>query len=476
MGDDMRNYDNEVQKIKSEVLKLVSKYAFEGTLDLNRGLIPFEISPGPNERIRCCIYHERAVTAERVALAIGESDTLIKVLDTACDQCPINRYIITEACRGCLGKRCSITCPVNAITTTGNKAVVDYSKCIECGKCKDACPYHAIADVMRPCRRECPTGAIQIDERKKAVINHEDCIDCGSCVYHCPFGAIQDKSEIIPVIAALKEKNSSVYAVIAPAFSSQFDYVDLKKVIAGISALGFRDVIEAALGADLVVQEEARELQETMKKNQVLTSSCCPSFVSYIEKKYDGLIKNISTTVSPMIATARLIRSVDPSAMVVFIGPCIAKKREKDKTKEVDYVLTFEELAAMLDALDIDLDVIEERTMNNASYFGRRFAATGGLTLAVEHYFSDKEESPSIITCDGIKECDQSLKKLKVNKLSADFIEGMSCKGGCVKGPVTMHHGPKDLKAIEKYAKLALEATPEDATSVFAHHKVSLHK
>ncbi len=470
----MRNYDNEVQKIKSEVLKLVSKYAFEGTLNVKRGLIPFEISPGPNERIRCCIYHERAVTAERVALACGESKSLITVLETACDQCPINRYIVTEACRGCLGKRCSISCPVNAIITTSGKAVVDYIKCIECGKCKDACPYHAIADVMRPCKRECPTNAIQFDAHKKAVINYDDCIDCGACVYHCPFGAIQDRSEIIPVIQALKEGKNSVYAVIAPAFSTQFDYVDLKKVIAGIKELGFRDVIEAALGADLVVQEEARELVEAIEENHTLTSSCCPSFVSYIEKKFTGLTKHISNTVSPMVATARLIRSLDPNALVVFIGPCIAKKREKEYTHDVDFVLTFEELAAMLDAMAVDLENIQERQMNNASYFGRRFAATGGLALALEHYFVDSEEKPKIGICDGIKECDMALKKLKANKSDVNFIEGMACKGGCIKGPVTMHHGPKDLKAVEKYAKLAVEATPEDATSIFVNQEVSL--
>lgn len=479
----MRKYENLVQYIKSNVLTEVARFAFEGTLTENCARIPQIVNPGPDEKYRCCIYHERAISADRVKIAMGGQKNIpgiIEVLESACDQCPVDRYVVTETCRGCLAHRCQNICPVDAIQITAGKAHIDHNKCIECGKCKESCPYNAIADVMRPCKRECPTQAIQIDFRKKAVIDYDKCISCGACVYHCPFGAIQDKSEILPVIEALKSKKQPVYAVLAPAFATQFDYVDLGQVISGLKILGFRDIIEAALGADLVTQHESEELLHCVGEGKTLTSSCCPSFVQYVHKTYPELTNHISKTVSPMTATSRLIKSIDPQAIVVFIGPCIAKKVEKSYTFDTDYVLTFEELFALIEAKGIDLTTLESLPLNNASYYGRKFASTGGLSLSVQHYLShkgiDTGESQTITVeiCDGITECDKALKLLKYHRLKANFIEGMACKGGCIKGPVTMHHGPKDAKAIEAYAKIAIEDTPENALRIFSPHQICL--
>jgi len=236
----MRKYENQVQYIKSNVLTEVARFAFLGTLEDNLSKIPMIVNPGPDERYRCCIFHERAITADRVKMAMGGNPYVpgvVEVLESACDQCPVNRYVVTETCRGCLAHRCQTSCPVDAIAIVKGRAQIDYEKCVECGKCKENCPYNAIADVMRPCKRDCPTGAIQIDFRKKAVIDYEKCISCGACVYHCPFGAIQDKSEILPVIDALKSKECDIYAMLAPAFATQFDYVDLGKVIHGLKKI-----------------------------------------------------------------------------------------------------------------------------------------------------------------------------------------------------------------------------------------------
>lgn len=471
----MRKYENQVQLIKSNVLTEVARYAFKGNLEDMLSSIPLIVNPGPDEKYRCCIFHERAITADRVKLALG-GDTkipgIIEVLESACDQCPVNRYVVTETCRGCLAHRCQISCPANAITIVKGKAHIDYDLCIECGKCKESCPYNAIADVMRPCKRECPVGAIQIDFRKKAVIDYDKCISCGACVYHCPFGAIQDKSQIIPVIEALKGNTKNVYAMLAPAFATQFDYVDLGKVIHGLKNMGFRDVVEVALGADWVTEHEANELLHFKSNQKVMTSSCCPGFVSYINQKYPELKDHVSKTVSPMTATARWIKSIDPVAIVVFIGPCIAKKNERLRAQETDYVLTFEELASMIDASEIDLITLEPSPLNNASAYGRRFASTGGVSSAVMHMIPDSPITVEI--CDGISACDKALKLLKYNRLNADFIEGMACKGGCIKGPATMHHGPKDLKAIDAYAKIAIEPTASEALRIFKSHAISL--
>jgi len=471
----MRQYENEVQKIKHEVLSMVARSSFNHTLlsDINK--IPKIINPGPEGRFRCCVHHERAVTSERIDMALGGNkikEQVIEVLPSACDQCLENRFVVTETCRGCLAHRCVKTCPVDAISVIEGKALIDHKKCVECGKCKDACPYDAIADVMRPCRRECPTQAIKMDENKRAIIDYDACISCGACVYNCPFGAIQEKSEIVDVIEGL-ESDRNIYAMLAPAFSTQFQYVSLEKVITGIKLLGFKDVVEVALGADFVIKHEVEECIEHLKVNDFMTSSCCPGFFNLIERKYPDLLKDVSTTVSPMIATARLIKEVDPYSQVVFIGPCIAKKHEKLRYDDVDYVLTFEELSALIDAKDINLEALEPSPLNNASHFGRSFPAVGGVSDAVSAYYTHMtDEKLKTVVCDGAKICDTTLTKAKYGVLRKVFIEGMACKGGCIKGPVTMHHGPKDIKAVDAYSKQALEASVDSSTEVF--NKITL--
>jgi len=456
----MRQYENEVQKIKNEVLTLLAKSAFNQTLLEDVHKIPKLVNPGPDGRFRCCVHHERAITSERIEMAFGGNQNaceIVEVLPSACDQCLVDRFVVTEACRGCLAHRCVKACPVDAIQMQNGKAIINQKKCVECGKCKAACPYSAIADVMRPCLRGCPTDAISVDETKRAIIDYDACISCGACVYNCPCGAI--------------------YAMLAPAFSTQFQYVPLENVIEGIKLLGFRDVVEVALGADLVIKHEVDEISEHLESHPAMTSSCCPGFVNLIEHKFPDLLEMVSGTVSPMIATARLIKSIDPSSVVVFIGPCIAKKHEKKRSDDVEFVLTFEELAALIDAKELDLETLKGAPLNNASYYGRQFAATGGVSKAVQHHYENKtDQSIETISCDGIKACEKTLTQLKYKKLNQVFIEGMACQGGCIKGPVTMHHGPKDLKSVELYSKKALEDDAIESTAVFNKITIDLNR
>lgn len=483
-----RKFETDVQLIKYEVLKEVAKLAMEGTLEEKKDTIPYIIDPGPEPRTRCCIYKEREITKDRVKMAMGGdkgNPNIVEVLYTACDECPIDRFFVTEACRGCLAHRCSEACPRDAIYHVGQRAYIDQDKCIECGRCKEACPYNAIADVMRPCRRACPAGAISFDENKKAVIDASKCIQCGACVIQCPFGAIMDKSYIVDVIELLKEAKSSddihVYAVIAPAISSQFTYAKIEQVVCGIKKLGFCDVVEAALGADMVSLHESKEFSETVEEKGLVTTSCCPAFVSYIKKNYPTLEGNISNTVSPMIAVSRLIKHMDSKAKVVFIGPCIAKKAEimEDELEgDIEYVLTFEELAAMLDASEVDLETCNEGELNNASYYGRIFARSGGVTEAVQHVIDAKDIDVEFkpVKCDGIKECDRALKMAKVNRLNGNFIEGMACQGGCIAGPASLHHGPKDKTEVDKYGKLAMEQDINSSLRIFEIKEIDLDR
>lgn len=472
----MRKFDTKIQHLKYKVLRETARLAWNGELLEKVSDIPEILVPGPRATMRCCIYKERAILSKRVKLAMGgnrENPNVIEVIPIACDECPMGGYEVTGACRGCLAHRCEDVCPRGAISfDEQQKAHIDKTKCVECGACAKVCPFSAITNHKRPCQNACKVKAISMDENKAALIDNEKCIACGACVYQCPFGAISDKSFILDAIdLILKSDNNQkykVYAVVAPTISSQFTYAKLGQVITGIKELGFYTVVEAALGADMVAAAESRELAE----KAFLTSSCCPGFVAYIEKNFPDLVPFISHNLSPMATIARYLKETDPTAKVVFIGPCTAKKAEVQKEEVSPYVdaaLTFEELQALFDSRDLDITTMEEGVLDNASYFGRIFARCGGLAEAVaqalkEQGLEDFELKP--ISCDGIEECRIALLKKSKNLLDANFIEGMACLGGCIGGAGCLTHGPKDKSQVDKYGREAYEKTISDAIRV----------
>ena len=465
----MRKFDTKVQHLKYSVLLEVAKSAFEDDLKHAVYSIPQKIVTGPKATMRCCIYQERAIVGERINLAMGGDDTnsnVIEVMDIACDECPVGGYEVSDACRGCIAHRCESVCKLGAITFDKNqKAIIDKDKCVECGKCASVCPFSAIANNKRPCQNSCKVKAISMDEEKKATIDNNKCISCGACVYQCPFGAIMDKSYIVNVIDMIKESKHNtdykLYAVVAPSIAGQFNYAKLGQVVRGIKELGFHAVIEAALGADMVAAAEAEELVE----KGFLTSSCCPAFVDYIEKQFPAMTPHISHNLSPMTTIARQIKKSDPTAKVIFMGPCTAKKMEMQKpevTPFIDSVLTFEELQALLDSREIDLETLPSDELNNASYYGRIFARSGGLSEAVaeairEQQITDFEFKP--VTCDGIEACRSALLKASKNVLPGNFIEGMACVGGCIGGAGCLTHGDRNKNEVDLYGKEALEKT-----------------
>lgn len=483
----MRKFENNVQFLKYKVLKEIATCELNGSLEQDILDIPNKIIPGPKPDTRCCIYKERAIITERIKLALGNSknNNTIQVIDVACDSCPIQKYSVTEACRGCIAHKCKEACPFDAIEFVGHKAHIDTDKCKECGKCANACPYNAIIEVQRPCVKACNADAISIDpDTKKASINYDNCISCGACVYQCPFGAIMDKSSIIDVIRLIKDSNSKdykVYALIAPAISSQYTYAKIEQVITGIKKLGFHNVVEVALGADIIAYHESTQVAKELEEKEWMTTSCCPAFVTYIKKNYPELTDHISTAVSPMIATSLLIKNTDKTAKTVFIGPCTAKKseiNEPDLKGNIDYVLTFEELQALLDAHEIDIEKCENGVLDNASYFGRIFARSGGVTDAIKHVIETNNLDVDIkpIVCNGLNECSKNLKLAKFNRLQGNFLEGMACEGGCICGPASLSHGPKDKKEVDKYGKLAVETSVNDAIRIFNLDSLNLNR
>lgn len=471
-----RVFDTKVQYLKYKVLREVAREAWNDTLLENLLDIPKKIVPGKTPTMRCCVYKERAILAERVKIAMGgdkENPNVIEVIDIACDECPAAGYEVTDSCRGCLAHRCEDVCPRGAISFDHNHvAHIDKSKCVECGRCSKVCPYSAITNRVRPCQNACKIKAITINGEGSAAIDNSKCISCGACVYQCPFGAISDKSYILDVIDMIKknrrDKNTKLYAVVAPSISSQFTYAKLGQVVSGLKELGFHAVVEAALGADMVAVSEARELA----KKGFLTSSCCPAFVSYIRSSFPQLAEHISHNPSPMAAIADYIKKTTPNARVVFIGPCTAKKAEaqlQEVKPYVDSVLTFEELQALFDSCDMDITALDEDVLDNASYFGRIFARSGGLADAVAESLKEQgidDFELSACTCDGIDECRTALMKKSRNALKENFIEGMACAGGCIGGAGCLTHGEKNKAQVDAYGREALEKTITDAVSV----------
>lgn len=472
-----RKFDTKVQYTKYKVLREVAREAWNGTLLQNIYDIPKRIVPDNEPPSRCCIYKDRAIVAQRVKAAVGGDSTnpnVIQVIEIACDECPVSGYEVTETCRGCLAHRCEDVCKFNALTFDEHqKAHIDKLKCKNCGACSKVCPYTAIINRKRPCENACKIKAIHSGENKAAHIDNDRCIECGACVYQCPFGAVVDKSFMLNVIDILKKSENNtaykVYAVAAPSIAGQFSYARLGQIITAIEKLGFYHTVEAALGADMVAYSEAKELSEC---DSFLTSSCCPAFKKYIQNDFPQLAGHISHNLSPAAAIAKYMKEREPDCRVVFIGPCTAKKAEfmhEEERRYVDGVLTFEELQALIDSRDIDVSALPDGILDNASYFGRIFARSGGLADAVrqalkEQDITDFDYKP--VSCNGIEECKVALMRASKNLLPANFIEGMACTGGCIGGAGCLTHEEKNVKDVDRYGEEALEKTISEAIAV----------
>ncbi len=458
----MRKFDTKIQHLRNKVLREVARSEWSDTLLEDLPSIPKKIIPGNTPTGRCCVYKERAILTENEKMALGgnpENPNIIEVMDIACDECPQGGYQVTDSCRGCYAHRCVDACKVKAIVIDANqKAHIDKSKCINCGLCAKLCPFSAIKNHIRPCESACKLKAIKADsETGAASIDISKCNECGACEYQCPFGAIADKSYIVNVVKLIKQSQNNaayhVYAVVAPSIAGQFKYAQAGQVFTGIRALGFYDIKEAALGADMVAKHEAKEWAE----KGILTSSCCPAFVKFVRQQFPALEKYISMTLSPAAMISKQIKEKDPLAKVVFIGPCTAKKSEIKGYDEpyIDFVLTFEELQALFHSKDMDVTELTPEKLVGASAYGRNFAVSGGVAGAVAQALKeqgiDKEFKP--VSCNGIEECRIALLKLSKGVLDGNFIEGMACVGGCIGGAGNLTHSEKTRADILQDAR-----------------------
>lgn len=499
----MRGVETRIQEIRHRIFREVARMAYhtEWPVDKQIEELPYKIIPGEIGNFRNDVFLERAIVGERLRLAMGlpyrsaaehapisdgveaadQAETyytppLINVIKFACNACAQKRVIVTDGCQGCLAHPCVEVCPTLAVTLnrTNGRAHIDEDKCIKCGKCATVCSYHAIIVQERPCAAACGMDAIHSDENGKAVIDNSKCVSCGMCLVNCPFGAIADKSQIFQVIRAI-QTGERVYAAVAPAFVGQFGpKVTPGKLRAAMKALGFADVFEVAIGADLCATQEAIDfIEEVPKQLPFMATSCCPAWSMMAKKLFPEYKSCISMALTPMTLTARLIKCEHKNAKVVFIGPCAAKKLEamrSDIRSDVDFVLTFEEMAGGLDARHVDIEHIEEDQdgVNDASSDGRNFAVAGGVAKSVVNVIHERypDMEVKVANAEGLRECRKLLTLATKGKYQGYLLEGMGCPGGCVAGAGTMQPIKKSQASVTLYASKAKHKTSNETEHV----------
>lgn len=488
----MRGIPSLITDIRKNVFTEVARMAYAGGDYTNAEDLPYKIVPGDQPLHRESIFLERAIAGERVRLAMGlgirpiqtrslmtegmdaaavaeqyYEPPLVNIIPYACHACPENQYKVTVGCQNCLAASCQQVCPKGAISFVNGRSFIDKDKCIKCGKCAKACPYHAIIHLERPCQASCGMDAIGADEHGRAVINQDKCVACGQCLVACPFGAIVDKGQIFQVIQSIL-KGDKVIAIVAPAFIGQFSgMVSPGKLVTAMKMLGFDSVVEVAIGADMCTIEEAKDFLEKVPAEQdYMATSCCPAWHSMIEKLYPGEMNKISMTLTPMVFTARLMKKEHPGCKVVFVGPCAAKKLEAIREtirSDVDFVLTFEELMGMFEAKEIDFASIpDSEGLNEGTGAGRGFAVAGGVAQAVADLVKKEHPDMEVKTAraEGLRDCRKLMTMAKAGKYKGYLLEGMACPGGCVAGAGTILPIEKAQKFVEKYSREAASASP----------------
>ena len=344
-------------------------------------------------------------------------------------------------------------------------------RCINCGMCKKTCE-----------------SINNIDD---------DCINCGQCIMTCPTGALTPKYNYKEVLNYIKDTNKTVVVFVAPAvrvaIGDSFGYKPGEflegKLVSALKDIGFNYVFDTTFGADLTIMEEAQELLERIKnKNTPMFTSCCPSWVLYMYKYHLNDISKLSTCKSPIAMQAAMIKTyfaqnydIDSENIIsVSLTPCVSKKSERELYPDTDIVITSSELILMIKELGIDFNALEDKEfdklLGKGSGGGLIFGASGGVmesVLRTAYYMLNKIKAPqefyqleSIRGDNEFKETIVDMKqfKLKIASLSKiktvienydklkdyDFIEIMSCPGGCIGGGGQPLVAIKDLENIRK--------------------------
>lgn len=478
----MANLQNtETQRLKREVLVRLIKAFQSDNFAENTRLIPFEMRPkGAEVSFRCCVYKERAVLRARTIAGLGASieaddeQTLLSeyakkalsrqtvdpypltVLETACKGCPSSKILVTELCQNCVARPCLNSCKFGAINNTNGKSRIDQEKCKKCGLCMQVCPYHAIIKTIVPCENACPVDAISKDEKGFARIDFDKCISCGKCISSCPFGAVHAKSQLIDVLNKIKQ-GKNVIAMIAPAIVGQLP-CSASQMHSAIKKIGFSTVYEVAQGADITARTEAHDFKERRAKgDEFMTTSCCAAYNELVEKHLTEIKPFVSDTKTPLYYTAEIAKKEHADSVTVFFSPCSAKRKEAINNPQIDYVLDFEELGALLIAFGINVDTCEEESFSyTSSKEARNFPVTGGVFQSVLAAWDGNKDDIKPVLVNGInKTTIKDLKRFaKTCKCElGNLIEVMSCEGGCIGGNAALSSLKEAFKQVTSYSQ-----------------------
>lgn len=366
--------------------------------------------------------------------------------------------------------------------------VRDFNKCILCRRCVAVCKNIQQIGAIDCINRGFDSCISTVDDKS---LNDVNCTFCGQCIQACPTGALHEKESINDLWIKLKDPETYVIAQTAPAvrvalgeeFQMDIGTNVTGKMVASLKRLGFDKVFDTNVGADFTIMEEAHEFLERLKEkdNMPMITSCCPSWIKFIEMNYPDLLQHLSSCKSPHQMLGSLLKTyfakkenIDPSKIyVVSIMPCVAKKYERQRPElknnglyDVDNVITTRELARMIKQANIDFEKIEDQEydmpLGETTGAGAIFGVTGGVMEAALRTAQDKLNGEDVEKFEfievrgekGIKEANitingrnlhvavvsglsnakKILEELKLGKSSYDFIEVMACPGGCIMG------------------------------------------
>lgn len=391
--------------------------------------------------------------------------------------------------------------PTLPLDMSSPSIVRDPNKCILCGDCVRTCDEMQGLGVLDFAYRG---SEMQVTTAFDRPLSETDCVGCGQCRVACPTGAITVRHNVRPVWEVLADKNTRVVAQIAPAvrvavgdkFGIPKGENALGKLVAALRRMEFDEIYDTNFGADLTVMEESKELVERLEAGEQLPlfTSCCPAWVKFLEKKHPDMVHHLSTCRSPQQMFGALIKEdarlneVDTrKTVVVSIMPCTAKKAEirrpdsyTDGEKDVDFVLTTDEIIRMIQGAGMDLAQLPSEALDMpfglSSGSAAIFGVTGGVTEAVLRRLVNSnrvedlkeisfmgirgeegikeatvklgEREVKIAVVNGLRNAETVIQRIKSGEVYYDFVEVMACKRGCIAGggqPLPI--GPRTKKA-----------------------------
>ncbi len=321
------------------------------------------------------------------------------------------------------------------------------------------------------CLRECPVKAIEVRNHQARIIESR-CILCGHCTLICPQNAKIVHSSLHDVKVILNS-GSKVVASVAPSFISSFGLKDFNVFKIALAKVGFFDAEETAYGAELVTQQYKALLESRQYKNFI--TSACPAVCRLIQAYYPKALQYLAPIDSPMIAHAKMLKKQYPDAKIIFIGPCIAKKREALESGIIDGVLTFDDMQELFAEKNIVLDEIINISLEN-----KRGTACLSKVYPISHgilkSFPELPKGYDYMAVDGPDRCVDALQNIE--SLENVFLEMNICKDGCVNGPCSLSVNIKggSIKATSDVIKYYKNDIMTLAPHQYEEHGIDLNK